>query len=186
MSLIEQKTTVSRFKRVIPVSFILVTLFGCSSSPEAPFDEPAPSIEPIEVSKTVTPQLTTKASLMQVYKTWKGVRYRLGGSSFNGIDCSAFVQVAYRDALDMDVPRTTYMQSKMGKQVKYKDIRVGDLAFFKTTRTMRHVGIYIGNKQFMHASTSRGVIISRLDNPYWASKFWHFRRVISPPESNLP
>lgn len=186
MSLIKRKTTAGRFRRVIPASFILVTLFGCSSSPETQFEEPAPSIEPVEVSQTVTPQLTTKASLMQVYKKWKGVRYRLGGNSFNGIDCSAFVQVAYYDALDMDVPRTTYMQSKMGKQVKYKDIRVGDLVFFKTTRTMRHVGVYIGNKQFMHASTSRGVIISRLDNPYWASKFWHFRRVISPPESNHP
>ncbi|UUM31830.1 NlpC/P60 family protein [Vibrio japonicus] len=172
---------------MIPASIMLAALFGCSSSPETQFDEPAPPIEQIEVPPAVIPpQLSTKASLMQVYKTWEGAPYRLGGSSFNGIDCSAFVQVAYRDALDMELPRTTYMQSKMGKQVKYKEIRVGDLAFFKTTRTMRHVGVYIGNKQFMHASTSQGVMISRLDNPYWASKFWHFRRVISPPESNLP
>ncbi|MDW1501903.1 NlpC/P60 family protein, partial [Vibrio sp. YT-19(2023)] len=49
--------------------------------------------------------------------------------------------------------------------------------FFKTRRSTYHVGIYLGNKQFMHASTSKGVIISRIDNPYWASKFWQVRRV---------
>ncbi|MFA0501936.1 NlpC/P60 family protein, partial [Vibrio sp. 10N.222.46.A1] len=53
----------------------------------------------------------------------------------------------------------------------------GDLVFFKTSMTVRHVGVYLGNNQFLHASTSKGVIISRLDNPYWASKFWHFRRL---------
>ncbi|MEZ9174007.1 NlpC/P60 family protein, partial [Vibrio cyclitrophicus] len=47
----------------------------------------------------------------------------------------------------------------------------------KTSPKVRHVGVYLGNKQFLHASTSKGVIISRLDNPYWASKFWHFRRI---------
>lgn len=94
----------------------------------------------------------------------KGVPYRLGGNNYNGIDCSAFVQVAYRDVLNIHLPRTTLAQVSIGNELSYEQVQVGDLAFFKTSRKVRHVGVYIGNKQFMHASTSKGVIISRLDN----------------------
>ncbi|TKG10403.1 C40 family peptidase, partial [Vibrio lentus] len=75
------------------------------------------------------------------------------------------------------LPRTTKDQSQQGKEIAYEQAISGDLVFFKTSPKVRHVGVYLGNKQFLHASTSKGVIISRLDNPYWASKFWHFRRI---------
>ncbi|WP_295893037.1 NlpC/P60 family protein [uncultured Vibrio sp.] len=126
----------------------------------------------------------TKSSFLSVYNRWEGVPYRLGGNTFQGIDCSAFVQIAYRDALSVDLPRTTLHQSKVGWSINYNDAEVGDLVFFRTSRTTRHVGVYLGDRQFLHASTSRGVIISRVDNPYWASKFWHFRRVTNSPKIN--
>lgn len=176
MSSIIRKFSVDIFARAIPISLLLAAISGCSSSPES---------EISQIDVTTPPsvaQLAVKDSLLDVYKVWKGVPYRLGGNGFNGIDCSAFVQVAYRDAVNVDIPRTTTMQSAIGKEIDYDEVQIGDLAFFKTTRTTKHVGVYIGNKQFMHASTSKGVIISRLDNPYWAAKFWHFRRVVSPPE----
>lgn len=174
MSVIKWKIRANAFSRIIPASLLLATLIGCSS--------PESQISQIDVTTPPSAaQLAMKASLMDVYKVWKGVPYRLGGNSFNGIDCSAFVQIAYRDAVKLDVPRTTKMQSAVGEEIDYQDVQIGDLAFFKTARTVRHVGVYIGKKQFMHASTSKGVIISRLDNPYWASKFWHFRRVTSSP-----
>ncbi|MDA9556657.1 NlpC/P60 family protein [Vibrio sp.] len=113
-----------------------------------------------------------------VYDVWKGTPYQLGGTNKRGIDCSAFVQIAYRDTSDIRLPRTTLQQVKKGKRIKYKEAKRGDLIFFLTSRTTRHVGVYLGNKEFMHASTSRGVMISRTDNPYWSSKFWQFRRVI--------
>ena len=118
---------------------------------------------------------------MLVFKQWEGAPYQFGGTSKHGVDCSAFVQLAYRDATSVQLPRTTLKQSQIGTKINYELAESGDLVFFKTNRTTRHVGVYLGNRQFMHASTSKGVIISRLDNPYWASKFWHFRRVYNPP-----
>ncbi|CAH0525893.1 hypothetical protein VHP8226_01387 [Vibrio hippocampi] len=111
------------------------------------------------------------------YDKWQGTPYRLGGNSLYGIDCSAFVQTVYQDAYGLALPRTTAYQSKVGTKVAYQEAKSGDLVFFKTGRKTRHVGIYLGSNAFMHASTSKGVIISRLDNPYWASVFWHFRTV---------
>lgn len=157
----------------------LTSLFGCTSSPEHG------SIDELVANQSGSPFHTEmKEAFLDVYKVWQGAPYRLGGSSLNGVDCSAFVQVAFHNALNMSLPRTTKQQVKIGAKLAYEEAQIGDLAFFKTSPNVRHVGVYVGNKQFMHASTSKGVIISRLDNPYWASKFWHFRRVISSPEMN--
>lgn len=158
----------------IATTLMALTLFACSSSPQR--SAQAPLNQPLSAHEQ-----TVNQSFMQVYEQWKGVPYRLGGNSYSGIDCSAFVQIAYRDALELSLPRTTKAQVKLGAEIDYQDAQVGDLAFFKTSWNVRHVGVYVGNKRFMHASTSKGVIISRLDNPYWASKFWHFRRIETPP-----
>ncbi len=118
-----------------------------------------------------------EASFFTFYNQWQGVPYRFGGNDKGGIDCSAFVQIAYREAWRISLPRTTAAQSKIGENVDYSAAKYGDLVFFKTSQTSNHVGVYLGNQRFMHASTSKGVIISRLDNPYWASTFWQFRRI---------
>jgi cell wall-associated NlpC family hydrolase len=117
------------------------------------------------------------APFLAEYRKWQGVPYRLGGTNYSGVDCSAFVQAVYRDAYSASLPRTTAQQVKIGHKVAYNSAKSGDLVFFKTGRKTRHVGIYLGGNTFMHASTSNGVILSRLDNPYWASTFWHFRRI---------
>nr|WP_231894444.1 NlpC/P60 family protein [Vibrio tritonius] len=106
--------------------------------------------------------------------------YRWGGNTQSGVDCSAFVQIAFQDAWQISLPRTTKSQSNTGKKINRKDAHYGDLVFFRINSTLEHVGVYIGNQRFMHASSSKGVIISRLDNPYWASKFWQFRRISRP------
>ncbi|MEZ8101657.1 NlpC/P60 family protein [Vibrio bivalvicida] len=164
---------VSHFKTLL----LCLAVAGCSSQPEHDFSSAngAALTEQEEI---------TKNSLLDVYRVWKGAPYRLGGTTVSGVDCSAFVQTTYKDALGMQLPRTTLDQVTLGQQIGYSEASVGDLVFFKTAPKVRHVGVYIGNKQFMHASTSKGVIISRLDNPYWASKYWHFRRVSYSPEIN--
>ena len=173
MSFIIQKCVMKKVPG-LSLTLVLAALAGCSSSPDFS--------QSIEREAPTAEHLAIKQSFMDVYKHWQGVPYRLGGNSFSGVDCSAFVQIAYRDAMRFDVPRTTHHQVLLGKEVPYEEIQIGDLAFFKTSYKVNHVGVYIGDKQFMHASTSKGVIISRLDNPYWASKFWHFRRVVNSPE----
>lgn len=150
----------------------LLALVGCGSTPPSEPDSSSLTTDFIEPSLP---------SFSGVFTEWHGVPYRLGGSTKRGIDCSAFVQIAYRDAWQLDLPRTTQSQAQTGQLITYEEAQYGDLVFFKTSRTNIHVGVYLGQKQFMHASTSKGVIISRIDNPYWASKFWHFRRIDNPP-----
>jgi lipoprotein Spr len=120
-----------------------------------------------------------KSRLMDQYASWKGVRYRLGGSTKKGIDCSAFVQRTFRDQFGVELPRSTSEQQDMGKSVSRSKLRTGDLVLFRAGSTGRHVGIYIGNNQFVHASTSSGVMISNMDEPYWNKRYNEARRVLS-------
>lgn len=120
-----------------------------------------------------------KSKIMQQYASWKGVSYRLGGTTKNGIDCSAFVQRTFSEQFGMDLPRSTSDQQNSGTKVKRDSLKPGDLVLFKTGRTMRHVGIYIGENKFVHASTSSGVIVSQMDSSYWAKRYYASRRVIS-------
>ncbi|MEI7368067.1 bifunctional murein DD-endopeptidase/murein LD-carboxypeptidase [Pectobacterium colocasium] len=120
-----------------------------------------------------------KSKLLNQYASWKGVRYRLGGDSRRGIDCSAFVQRTFREQFGMDLPRSTYEQQEMGQKIQRNKLRVGDLVLFRAGSTGRHVGIYLGNDQFVHASTSSGVIISKMTEDYWDKRYQEGRRVLS-------
>ncbi len=114
------------------------------------------------------------------HRLWRGTPYRLGGYDKNGIDCSGFVAKTFDQLFNTQLPRTTTAQSKKGKKVKLKDLKAGDLVFFKIANRgkLRHVGIYLSNNQFLHASTSKGVIISNLNNKYWQDSFWKAVRVV--------
>lgn len=117
-------------------------------------------------------------SLNNFYKEGKGVKYKFGGNSKKGIDCSAFIQKAYKQSLNIKIPRTTLLQSKVGKKINKIQLQYGDLVFFKTGRNSRHVGIYVENGKFMHASTSKGVTISKLKNIYFNKHYWKSKRII--------
>ncbi|MFV8438360.1 NlpC/P60 family protein [Vibrio owensii] len=158
-----------KVRRIFFPLIISTLLSACSSGPD-------PETQ-VNASLPVNQLLSDNQDLFQFFNEWEGTPYRLGGTKKSGIDCSAFVQKAFVEAYQMSLPRTTRQQSKQGVEMSWSDAQQGDLVFFKTRRSTYHVGIYLGNKQFMHASTSKGVIISRLDNPYWASKFWQVRRV---------
>lgn len=108
---------------------------------------------------------------------WRGVPYRLGGSSETGVDCSAFVQITFQSRLGVEVPRTTGELAREGKKVARDELEPGDLVFFKTGYRQRHVGIYMGGKRFLHASVSRGVMTSSLNNVYWKARYWKARRI---------
>ncbi|GAA3600523.1 bifunctional murein DD-endopeptidase/murein LD-carboxypeptidase [Gibbsiella dentisursi] len=120
-----------------------------------------------------------KSKIMDQYASWKGVRYRLGGESKRGIDCSAFVQRTFREQFGMDLPRSTYEQEDLGKKIQRTKLRPGDLVLFRAGSTGRHVGIYLGNDQFVHASTSSGVMISSLNDNYWNKRYREARRVLT-------
>jgi lipoprotein Spr/probable lipoprotein NlpC len=90
----------------------------------------------------------------------------------------ALVQDIFKNSFKITIPRTTNRQVKLGKRVDRNELQVSDLVFFKTGWNVRHVGIYMGDNDFLHASVSQGVMISSLNNVYWKSKYWQSRRVI--------
>ena len=118
-----------------------------------------------------------RARLQAQFNDWRGVPYRIGGLSRRGIDCSGFVQLTYRQKFGRKLPRTTRQLAATGNPVEASQHRPGDLVFFQTGLFQRHVGIYLGRGRFLHASTSRGVPISRLDSPYCRRTYRHSRRV---------
>jgi cell wall-associated NlpC family hydrolase len=106
-----------------------------------------------------------------------GAPYRFGGSSLKGIDCSSFVQKIYR-IFDITLPRNAREQSKVGISIAREKLTEGDLVFFHTNRSLGHVGIYIGNNEFVHASSKSKVVrIDSLDTPYYQKRFQRAVRV---------
>ena len=116
--------------------------------------------------------------LRNEYTHWVGSPYKYGGNTLNGIDCSSLVQQVFENSFNIDLPRTTEYQVKKGISIKKSELEVGDLVFFKTGRRTRHVGIYMGDDEFFHVSTSQGTKISSLSNVYWKKHYWQSRRII--------
>jgi len=112
-------------------------------------------------------------------KTHLGSRYLFGGTSHEGFDCSGFSQTVFKQT-GIDIPRTTEEQYKLGTAVNKEDLQKGDLIFFETIRKgPSHLGIYIGDNKFIHSSSSKGVAISNLNDPYyWGPRYLGARRVL--------
>ena len=98
-----------------------------------------------------------------------------GGTTRRGIDCSAFMQTTFSEVFGIELPRSTAEQRHLGRKINKSELKKGDLVFF---RKNNHVGVYIGNNQFMHASTGQGVTISSLDEKYWARTYTQSRRIM--------
>jgi len=106
-----------------------------------------------------------------------GAPYRFGGSTLKGIDCSSFVQKIYR-IFDVNLPRKASEQSRVGISITRENLSEGDLVFFHTKRSLGHVGIYIGNNEFVHASSKSKVVrIDSLDTPYYQKRFQRAVRI---------
>ena len=118
-----------------------------------------------------------RSLLVRVVKTFLGVPYKLGGSTLKGIDCSAFVRKIY-EIFNIELPRTTREQFSIGKKIGKEQLEEGDLVFFRRQGNSSHVGIYIGDNQFVHASShNRQVKIDHLDAPYYSKRFLRGVRV---------
>ena len=113
----------------------------------------------------------TNTELYNFIEKWWATPYHYGGATKDGIDCSAYSGTLVHDVYGTVLSRTARSQYQECEKVKKENLREGDLVFFKTRRGVSHVGVYLGNGYFTHASTSNGVIISSLDENYYSKKY---------------
>jgi cell wall-associated NlpC family hydrolase len=116
--------------------------------------------------------------LVLVFQKYRGTPYLYGGTDARGFDCSGFIQLALLETYGLSVPRTTDVLARTGTAVRRDQLRIGDLVFFNTGVKQLHAGIYSAKGRFIHASTSKGVIESSLDNPYWQQRYLQARRLL--------
>lgn len=111
-------------------------------------------------------------------KPWLGTRYKLGGTSKSGIDCSGYVMVIYKQfyGIALDHHAEAIYKDSRGKKVSRGDLQEGDLVFFGDFWGISHIGIYLKGDRFTHASTSKGVMISPMSDKYWSPKYKGARR----------
>ena len=117
--------------------------------------------------------------LLQKIDEWWGTPYLYGGSSKRGVDCSYFTLDVMNAIYNTNLRRTAAEQYTQSEKIDWTDLKEGDLIFFKTdaSRSITHVGIYMTNNKFVHASTSQGVTISDLSEPYWQKRLYSLGRV---------
>jgi probable lipoprotein NlpC len=161
--------------KLVVIFVCAMLLTACSSSPYYGSETPAVKVVGKRVDLSDTQKV--KQILNQQYKDWRHVQFRMGGVSKNGIDCSGLVYQTYRTKMGFDMPRSTEYQSKVGLSIRQDQLRAGDMVFFKTGIFTRHVGMYIEKGNFLHVSSSQGVMVSSLEDPYWASAYWKAQRI---------
>ncbi|MDI5933916.1 C40 family peptidase [Halomonas kalidii] len=195
---------VTRSGRALMVIVSLALLAGCAAAPresasKAPDDYFArqlpglpggwdPMMSPVDNplsqvrSLHAPPPALVRQALLAQHERWVGTPYRLGGTSRRGIDCSALVQHVFNDTFRLELPRSTGEQVHQGTPIARDELQAGDLVFFRPPGAYDHVGIYVGDGYFLHASTSQGVKLSRLENAYWRRHYWQARRALEPTQ----
>ena len=123
-------------------------------------------------------ELIKNINLFRLIDDWYGVKYLFGGTGKKGIDCSALMQVLFTSVYGMALPRTAKMQYDFSKRISRTELKEGDLLFFNTRGGVSHVGMYLANNKFLHASTTYGVTISDMFESYYSSRLIGVGRVL--------
>lgn len=161
-----------KIHRLLTATIVLAALMsGCSSY------RPLPDAPAAQQRLDFSNQSWVKDNLYAQYDEWRAVKYRGGGLSKTGVDCSGFVYLTFDTRFSIKLPRSTDEQIHVGAEISQQKLVPGDLVFFKTGKSQRHVGIYLEDRKFLHASTEKGVMISSLDDHYWSRTYWKSIRV---------
>ncbi|MDO1510361.1 MULTISPECIES: C40 family peptidase [unclassified Neisseria] len=155
----------------------LLLLAACGGSPKTPLrnkaGQTARKVQPVRITHIDREQGAQELMLHSIDLI--GTPYRYGGSTTAaGFDCSGMVQFVYKNALNVNLPRTARDMAAASRPIPQGRLKTGDLVFFNTGGLSKysHVGMYIGNGEFIHAPSSRGVIrTEKLDSPYYSKRF---------------
>ncbi len=110
-------------------------------------------------------------SLLETVDEWYGVRYRRGGNTKTGVDCSGFTSAVYAAVYGITIPRVSREQYRVSQKISLTELEEGDLLFFNTTgRGVSHVAVYLGNSRFIHASVSKGVMVNSIFENYYVRR----------------
>ena len=156
-------------------------LAGSLSIPALAEDSPPPQMQELRLAHTLLQRATSGASaLVGNALELVGIRYRRGGTSpATGFDCSGFVDHVFREGLGLILPHNAKAISNSGEKIAKDELQPGDLVFFNTMRrAFSHVGIYLGDNQFVHAPASGGEVrVEDMSGGYWAKRFSGARRM---------
>jgi len=147
------------------------------------------SLKNSEIAKAIKYNKTIDNILTEA-ETYLGTPYRYGGMTRKGIDCSAFVLSVFGAAAGLTLPRVAASQAQQGERIEKENLQKGDLIFFSHGKRISHVGIVEdvteeGEIKFIHAATSKGVMISSLNDSYWGPRYRFAKRVISENTENM-
>ncbi|MCH5240841.1 MAG: C40 family peptidase [Muribaculaceae bacterium] len=163
--------------------FLTLGIFSCKSHKNKTTDNDSAYIgEQVEVrGQKKRKHNETREKIVEESLTWVGTPYKYGHSE-KGIatDCSGMVLVLYRDIAEIKLPRNSAQQADFCEKLKEKEIKPGDLVFFATGKDKKqisHVGVMIDGCKFVHASASKGVILSEMTTPYYQKAFIKYGRV---------
>ena len=165
------------------IATVAAMMWSCSSSRQTSRPATRPKQEQqIHIDIPAKTEASSVDKLISEAKKWIGTKYSYGGHSRKGTDCSGMVMELFLKVFDIKLPRNSAQQQAFCTRIGQKEIQAGDLIFFATGKNrnqVSHVGLYIGENEMIHASTSRGVIISNINEKYYSSKYHSSGRVIA-------
>ncbi len=146
-----------------------------AKTPAEDIIEPIERLSPLQIKYAMMLDVELESlnnSILYLYiNEWFGTKYRMGGTTKKGIDCSAFTGNLLSSVYSFCMPRTAREQYKICENINKDELMAGDLVFFNTRGGVSHVGVYLTNNRFVHSSSSQGVVISNLDDSYYSKKF---------------
>jgi cell wall-associated NlpC family hydrolase len=164
-------------RKGILIIVLLLVLWSCNSNKKATTNHNQENSHNIVQTKyaellNVPPSEIQNIALYDFIDKWLGVKYKFGGTTQEGVDCSGFANTLYKEVYKTVLPRTSQDIAKQLKSTPKNNLSEGDILVFDIDgKKSSHIGIYLTNNKFVHSSTSRGVIISSLEHPYYQKAF---------------
>jgi len=166
-----------RGQSVFAPVIVLAMLAGCAPYPRYRAGGAERPAQVIHADSTYT--TNDYIRLGMILQKHLGKPYQGASAFVPGVDCSLFAREVFKEFDDIDLPRTVKEQYRTGRELPRSRLTYGDLVFFNTERDrVSHVGVYVGYNQFIHATTSRGVIISSMDEKYWTERYAGAQRIL--------